>query len=129
MQHFPPLFLSLKIIFPFIMDDSLKTLLRERQMLSRLVYKRLTENERNKIYVNWGISLNSKRRRLQLVQRLWSNTESMDHISESVAIIAKLIRFSEKGRAMKEMFGLSFTLPQSLKRRSFGWKNSRTSLL
>lgn len=110
------------------LTSSLKTLLRERQMLSRLVYKRLAENERNKIYLKWGISLNSKKRRLQLVERLWSNTESMDHISESAAIMAKLIRFSEKGQAIKEMFGLSFTLP-SLKRRSFGWKNSKTSLV
>ncbi|KAL3539031.1 hypothetical protein ACH5RR_002397 [Cinchona calisaya] len=108
--------------------SSLKALLRERQMLSRLINKRLTTDERNSIYHRWGISLNSKQRRLQLAQRLWSNTEDLDHVSESAAIVAKLIRFSHQGQAIKEMFGLSFTPPR-LSRRSFGWKNSKVSLL
>ena len=107
---------------------SLKALLRERRMLSRLVNKRLTSDERNRIYQKWGIGLNSKKRRLQLVQRLWSNTEDIDHVSESAAIVAKLIKFSQQGQAIKEMFGLSFTPPR-LSRRSFGWKNSTASLV
>lgn len=108
--------------------SSLKALLRERQVLSRLVNKRLTSGERNRIYQKWGIGLNSKKRRLQLVQRLWSNAEDIDHVSESAAIVAKLIKFSQQGQAIKEMFGLSFTPPR-LSRRSFGWKNSTVSLV
>ncbi|XP_027112137.2 kinesin-like protein KIN-7E [Coffea arabica] len=108
--------------------SSLKALLRERRMLSRFVNKRLTSDERNRIYQKWGIGLNSKKRRLQLVQRLWSHTEDIDHVSESAAIVAKLIKFSQQGQAIKEMFGLSFTPPR-LSRRSFGWKNSTASLV
>ncbi|KAK2978289.1 hypothetical protein RJ640_017140, partial [Escallonia rubra] len=93
------------------MASSMKALRRERETLSRLMYKRFTHQERNRFYEKWGISLNSKRRRLQLVQRLWSDTEDMNHVKESAAIVAKLIRFSEQGQAVKETFGLSFTPP------------------
>ncbi|KAL7156544.1 hypothetical protein ABFS83_02G017200 [Erythranthe nasuta] len=108
--------------------SSKKALRREREMLSRLMYKRHTEDERNRIYEEWGISLNSKKRRLQLVHLLWSDTENTDHVSKSAAIVAKLIGFSEHGQAIKEMFGLSFTPPRIV-RRSFTWKNSMSSLL
>ncbi|CAI9764363.1 unnamed protein product [Fraxinus pennsylvanica] len=110
------------------LGSSLKALRHEREMLRKLMYKRYTQDERNKIYRIWGIKLNSKQRRLQLVHRLWSDTTDMDHISDSAAIVAKLIGFLEQGQALKEMFGLSFTPPRSL-RRSFSWKNSMTSLL
>ncbi|CAI9103710.1 OLC1v1002245C1 [Oldenlandia corymbosa var. corymbosa] len=108
--------------------SSVKALVRERQMLSRLINKRLTSDERNGTYEKWGISLNSKHRRLQLVQRLWSKPDDMDHVSESAALVAKLIRFSQQGRAIKEMFGLSFTPPRIGRRSSFGWKSSAPSL-
>ncbi|KAK4424100.1 Kinesin-like protein KIN-7F [Sesamum alatum] len=108
--------------------SSKKALRREREMLSRLMYKSYTEDERNRLYEEWGISLNSKQRRLQLVHLLYSDTENMDHITKSAGIVAKLIGFSERGQALQEMLGLSF---QSLRvsRRSFSWKNSMTSLL
>lgn len=108
--------------------NSKKTLRREREMLSKLVYKRYTVDERNQIYEEWGISPYSKKKRLQLVHRLWSDTENMDHVIRSAAIVAKLIGFSEHGVALKEMFGLSFTPPRT-SRRSFSWKNSMSSLL
>ncbi|KAK6143430.1 hypothetical protein DH2020_023778 [Rehmannia glutinosa] len=103
------------------MASSKKALRREREMLSRLMYKRYTEDERNRLYNEWGISLNSKQRRLQLVHLLWGDTENMDLISKSAAIVAKLIGFSEQGQ--KEMLGLSFMPPRMI-RRSFGWKNN-----
>ncbi|KAL8556206.1 hypothetical protein ACS0TY_003846 [Phlomoides rotata] len=108
--------------------SSKKALRREREMLSRLVYKRYTLDERNQIYEEWGISPHSKKRRLQLVHLLWSDTENMDRVSRSAVIVAKLIGFSEHGVALKEMFGLSFTPPRT-SRRSFSWKNSMSSLL
>ncbi|XP_073131938.1 kinesin-like protein KIN-7E [Henckelia pumila] len=108
--------------------SSKKALRREREMLSRLMHKRYTEDERRRIYNEWGISVNSKQRRLQLVHLLWSDTENMDHVTKSAAIIAKLISFSQHGQAHKEMFGLSFTPPR-MSRRSFSWKNSMVSLL
>ncbi|KAL0376192.1 UNVERIFIED_CONTAM: putative inactive kinesin-like protein KIN-7B [Sesamum calycinum] len=108
--------------------SSKKALRREREMLSRLMYKSYTEDERNRLYEEWGISLNSKQRRLQLVHLLYSDTENMDHITKSAAIVANLIGFSEHGQALKEMLGLSFR-PLRVSRRSFSWKNSMASLL
>ncbi|KAL0386919.1 UNVERIFIED_CONTAM: Kinesin-like protein KIN-7F [Sesamum radiatum] len=108
--------------------SSKKALRREREMLSRLMYKSYTEDERNRLYKEWGISLNSKQRRLQLVHLLYSDTENMDHITKSAAIVANLIGFSEHGQALKEMLGLSFR-PLRVSRRSFSWKNSMASLL
>ncbi|XP_059647595.1 kinesin-like protein KIN-7F [Cornus florida] len=107
--------------------SSMKALRREREMLSRLMYKRFSGVERNGLYQKWGIHLDSKRRRLQLVHYLWSDTKDMNHIRESAAIVSKLIRFSEHGQAMKEMFGLSFTPPR-MSRRSLVWKHSMASL-
>ncbi|PIN06247.1 Kinesin-like protein [Handroanthus impetiginosus] len=108
--------------------SSKKALRRERVTLSRLMHKRYTEDERNRLYEEWGISLNSKQRRLQLVHLLWSNAEDMNHITKSAAIVAKLIGFSNHGQAVKEMLGLSFTPPQRVSRRSFSWKNSMVRL-
>jgi len=108
--------------------DSMKALRHERAMLSKLMQKRFSEEERKRLFHRWGIALNSKRRRLQLANQLWSNTNDMNHIIESAAIVAKLIRFVEQGRALKEMFGLSFT-PSNARRKSFSWKNSKASLL
>ncbi|CAA0816778.1 ATP binding microtubule motor family protein [Striga hermonthica] len=69
-----------------------RALRRERETLSKLIYKRYKEEgERHKLYNEWGISLNSKKRRLQLVNLLWTDTENMDHIRKSAAIVAKLI--------------------------------------
>nr|XP_018622485.1 kinesin-like protein KIN-7E isoform X2 [Nicotiana tomentosiformis] len=90
--------------------SSLKALCRERATLSRLIYKRFPGDERNEIFHEWGIKLSSKRRRHQLIHRLWSDTD-MNHVMESAAIVAKLIKFSEQAPALKEMFGLSIIPP------------------
>ncbi|XP_010690757.2 kinesin-like protein KIN-7F [Beta vulgaris subsp. vulgaris] len=106
--------------------SSEKAIRKEKEALSKLINKRFSSKERKKLYSNWGIKLDSKRRRLQLVSQLWADTENMDHVSESAAIISKLVKFSEQGKALKGMFGLSFS-PPSLRRRSYGWMNSRAS--
>lgn len=111
-----------------LIGDSMKALRREREMLARLMQKRFSEEERKRLFKKWDIPLDSKRRRLQLANRLWSNIQDMNDVRESAAVVAKLIRFVEQGQALKEMFGLSFTPPR-MKRRSFGWKNSSASLL
>ncbi|XP_057456498.1 kinesin-like protein KIN-7E [Lotus japonicus] len=106
--------------------SSVKALRREREMFVKLMQKRLSEEERKRLFKEWDIPLNSKRRRMQLANRLWSNTD-MNHIMQSATVVAKLVRFSEQGKALKEMFGLSFT-PQLTRRRSYSWKNGRASL-
>ncbi|KAF8013486.1 hypothetical protein BT93_I1354 [Corymbia citriodora subsp. variegata] len=101
--------------------SSLKALHREREKLSKLMRRRLSEAEREGLFQKWGISLDSKRRRLQLANRLWSDTEDMDRVMESASVIAKLIRFEEQGKALRGMLGLSFSSP-SMRRRSYGWR-------
>ncbi|KAI3736291.1 hypothetical protein L6452_15830 [Arctium lappa] len=108
--------------------SSIKALRRERGMLSRLMNKRFSEEEKKKLYRKWGVNPNSKRRRLQLIHRLWSNTEDPNQVHDSASVVAKLIRFSEQGQALKEMFGLSFSPPKMV-RRSLGWKHSMASIL
>ncbi|XP_062020123.1 kinesin-like protein KIN-7E isoform X1 [Rosa rugosa] len=108
--------------------SSKRAIARERQMLSKLMQRRFSERERKRLFEKWGIALDSKRRRLQLANRLWSNTQDMNHVMESASIVAKLVRFVEQGQALKGMFGLSFASPKA-KRRSFGWKNSTASII
>ncbi|KAH9610439.1 hypothetical protein KSS87_016285 [Heliosperma pusillum] len=111
-----------------LMCDCEKAIRRERETLSKLVNKRFSEEDRKRLYQNWGIRVDSKRRRHQLVSQLWTKMDDSSHIVESAAIVAKLVKFSDQGRAIKGMFGLSFS-PPTTRRRSYGWINSRTSLI
>ncbi|XP_058213203.1 kinesin-like protein KIN-7E isoform X2 [Rhododendron vialii] len=104
--------------------SSLKALRRERDMLCRLMQKRFSEAERNRLYQMWGIGLGSKRRRFQLVNRLWSDAHDINHAAQSASIVGKLIRFREQGEAPKEMFGLSFVPAAPASRRSLGRKHN-----
>nr|VDC69208.1 unnamed protein product [Brassica rapa] len=90
----------------------------ERKMLSKLASKRFSEEERTRIYHKFGISVNTKRRRLQLVNELWSNPKDMTHVAESADVVSKLVSFTEQSRVMKEMFGLAFTPPSFLQLRN-----------
>ncbi|KAI3441264.1 Kinesin-like protein [Psidium guajava] len=98
--------------------SSLKALRREREKLSKLMRRRLSEADRERLFQKWGISLESKRRRLQLANRLWSDTEDMDRVMESASVVAKLVRFEDQGKALRGMLGLSFSSP-SMGRRSY----------
>ncbi|CAH8356514.1 unnamed protein product [Eruca vesicaria subsp. sativa] len=100
--------------------SSRKVLEKERKMLSKLVKKRFSEEERARIYHKFGIAVNSKDRRLQLVNKLWSNPKDMTQVVESADVVAKLVKFTEQGKATKEMFGLAFKPPSLLKAR--GWR-------
>lgn len=97
-------------------------------MLSKLVGKRFTREERKRLYQKFGIAVNSKSRRLQLANQLWSKPNDITHVVESAAVVAKLVRFVEHGRGMKEMFGLSFTPPLLTTRRSLNWRKSMATL-
>ncbi|XP_062194675.1 kinesin-like protein KIN-7J [Phragmites australis] len=100
--------------------SSLRNLRHERDMLYRQMLRRFHLAERESLYTKWGIDLNSKQRRLQLSRRIWAQTD-MEHVRESAAIVAKLVEHLERGQAIKEMFGLSFTLNPRADRRSFSW--------
>ncbi|KAK1320478.1 Kinesin-like protein NACK1 [Acorus calamus] len=111
--------------------SSTRTLRRERVMLCKQMQRRYTSEERDHLYRKWGIDLASKQRRLQLAHRLWTETDDMDHVKESATIVAKLVGVLEPGKALKEMFGLSFT-PQTgnrSSRRSYNWKHGMSTLI
>ncbi|XP_020590967.1 kinesin-like protein KIN-7H [Phalaenopsis equestris] len=104
------------------LSSSIKNLRRERDMLHRRMMKKLSSKEREQLYRKWGIKLASKQRRMQLARRLWTDTTDIEEIRESALLVAKLIDLLEPEKALKEMFGLSFT-PQVTHRRSFSWKH------
>ncbi|XP_025824270.1 LOW QUALITY PROTEIN: kinesin-like protein KIN-7F [Panicum hallii] len=108
--------------------SSAKKLQREREMLCRQMQKRLTIQERESMYTKWGVSLSSKRRRLQVARRLWTETKDLEHVRESASLVARMIGLLEPGKALREMFGLSFA-PQQFTRRSHNsWRYGRSSL-
>uniref|UniRef100_A0A0E0PC41 Kinesin-like protein n=1 Tax=Oryza rufipogon TaxID=4529 RepID=A0A0E0PC41_ORYRU len=108
--------------------SSAKKLQREREMLCRQMQRRLSIEERESMYTKWGVSLASKRRRLQVARRLWTETKDLEHVRESASLVARLIGLLEPGKALREMFGLSFA-PQQFTRRSYNsWRYGRSSL-
>ncbi|XP_068646722.1 kinesin-like protein KIN-7F isoform X2 [Aristolochia californica] len=108
--------------------SSMRALRREREMLSRQMQKKLTPEERENLYNQWGIGLDTKQRRLQLARRIWTDTTDMNHIRWSASLVAKLVGLLDPDEALKEMFGLSFS-PQMPKRKSFSWKSSVSTLV
>ncbi|XP_075655735.1 kinesin-like protein KIN-7G isoform X2 [Castanea sativa] len=109
--------------------SSLKALRRERQMLCKQMKKRLSKQDRHNLYLRWGIGLNTKHRRLQLLHRLWTDTKDMDHVAESACVVAKLVGSVEPETAFKEMFGLNFTPRPSSCRKHHRWKPNVKSIL
>lgn len=88
-------------------------------MLYKQMLKKLSNGEKESIYSKWGIDLSTKQRRLQLSRLLWTQTD-MEHIRESASLVARLIELLEPGQALKEMFGMNFSLAPRTDRRSFG---------
>jgi centromeric protein E len=88
-------------------------------MLYRQMVRRLGHAEKESLYSKWGIDKNSKQRRLQLSRRIWTQTD-MEHVRESAALVSKMIQHLERGQAIKEMFGLSFSL-NLRSGKSFSW--------
>ncbi|KAK6150573.1 hypothetical protein DH2020_015505 [Rehmannia glutinosa] len=110
------------------LSSSAKALREERRMLSQRMMKKLSEQERESLFLKWGIGLNTKLRRLQLAHRLWTKTDDMDHIADSAFLVAKLVGTVEPGQTHnKEMFGLNFTPRRST--RTYSLKRSLISFL
>lgn len=109
--------------------SSIRALRREREILARQMQRKLTAAERETLFEKWGVVLDTKQRKLQLAQRLWTDTQDMAHIQESANIVAKLVGFWEPGRVSKEMFELSFTPAKNNQRlSSSGWSLISTLL-
>ncbi|MED6181353.1 hypothetical protein PIB30_018686 [Stylosanthes scabra] len=109
-------------------QSSMRTIKRERQMLCKQMLRRLSKSERENLYLKWGVPLSSKNRRVQLANRLWSDTRDMEHIRESAAFVAKLVGSVQPEQAFKEMFGLNFA-PSPTNRKSVSWTSSMRNIL
>ena len=93
----------------FGMGCSIKALKQEREYLAKRVSSKLTEEERERLYIRWEIAAVGKQRRLQLVNKLWTDPHNMEHIQESAEIVSKLVGFCESGdHASKEILQLNF---------------------
>lgn len=101
-------------------SSSIKALKQERENLAKRVSSRLTLEERETLYRKWDIPPEGKRR-LQLVNKLWTDPHDMEHVQESAEIVAKLVGFCESGEHVtKEMFELNFRSPCD-KKTWMGW--------
>ncbi|KAF9680348.1 hypothetical protein SADUNF_Sadunf06G0111900 [Salix dunnii] len=102
-------------------SSSIKAVRQEREYLAKRVNSKLTVDEREMLYVKWEIPPGGKQRRLQLVNKLWTDPLNMQHIKESAEIVAKLVGFCESGEHVsKEMFELNFANPCD-KKTWMGW--------
>ncbi|NP_001312129.1 kinesin-like protein NACK2 [Nicotiana tabacum] len=103
-------------------SSSIKALKQEREYLAKRVSSKLNAEEREMLYVKWDIPPDGKqRRRLQLVNKLWSDPLNMQNVRDSAEVVAKLVGFCETGEHVsKEMFQLNFVSPSD-KKTWIGW--------
>ncbi|KAK4280762.1 hypothetical protein QN277_012340 [Acacia crassicarpa] len=105
------------------LSSSIRALRREREFLAKRLTSRLTAEERDALYIKWDVPLDGKQRKMQFVNKLWTNPHDPKHIHESAQIVAKLVGFCEGGNMSKEMFELNFVLPSDKRPWLMGWNN------
>ncbi|KAG9145243.1 hypothetical protein Leryth_008198 [Lithospermum erythrorhizon] len=91
------------------LESSKKVVRQERRMLSMQMLKKLSDEERDMWFLKWRIGVKTKLRRLQLANRLWTNTEDINHIQDSARLVAKLIGFIERDQTPEEIFKLDLS--------------------
>ncbi|KAL3825487.1 hypothetical protein ACJIZ3_021516 [Penstemon smallii] len=103
-------------------SSSIKSLKQEREYLAKRLSSKLSAEEREILYLKWDVPPEGKqRRRLQLVNKLWTDPLNMQHVKESAEVVAKLVGFCESGQPIsREMFELNF-VPLSDKKSWMGW--------
>ncbi|CAA7408430.1 unnamed protein product [Spirodela intermedia] len=107
---------------PLSLVSSARALRQEREFLARRMSSRLTAEERAALYVRWGVALESKQRRMQVANRLWTDPEDAENVEESAHLVAQLVGLGEGGDAVpKEMFELNFALPEAKRPWLLGW--------
>jgi centromeric protein E len=107
---------------------SIRALKREREFLARRLTSRMTAEERDALYIKWDVPLEGKHRKMQFVNKLWTDPHDAKHVQESAEIVAKLVGFCEGGNMSREMFQLNFVLPYDRKPWLEGW-NQISNLL
>lgn len=99
-------------------------------MLAKRMRSRMTAEERQQIFSEWGIPLDCKQRKLQLCNRIWTDPFDMEHVQASAEVVARIVGFWEPGStASKEMFGLTFAPPNNSKNPLLAGWNSISTLL
>lgn len=98
-------------------------------MLSQQLKKKFTKEQRQNLFLKWGIGLQTKHRGWQLAHLLWTETKDMNHVAESAAIVSKLVTFVKPEQAFKEMFGLSFAPRRRSNKKINLWKRGVMSIL
>ncbi|XWS37633.1 hypothetical protein CRYUN_Cryun19dG0061500 [Craigia yunnanensis] len=110
------------------LSSSIRALKREREFLAKRLTSRLSVEERDALYIKWDVPLEGKHRKLQFINKLWTDPHDAKHIEESAQIVAKLVGFCEGGNMSKEMFELNFALPADKRPWIVGW-NQISNLL
>ncbi|ESQ31115.1 hypothetical protein EUTSA_v10003607mg [Eutrema salsugineum] len=108
--------------------SSTRALTRERFKLSKLMQRKLSKEERENLFLRWGIGLNTRHRRVQLAHRLWSDYKDMGHVRESASLVGKLHGFVDTNLTSTEMFGINFAFRPPRPKKSSLWKRSVLSL-
>lgn len=91
--------------------------------------RRLPNEEREDLYIRWGVPLDTKQRKLQLVYKLWADPHNLRHVEASAEVVSRIVGIINPGCAPKEMFALNFTLPNHAETPGmFGW-NGLSALL
>lgn len=103
------------------LSSSIRALRREREFLAKRLMTRLTADERDALYIKWEVPLEGKQRKMQFINKLWTNPHDEKHIQESADIVAKLVGFCEGGNMSREMFELNFVLPSDKRPWIMGW--------
>ncbi|GLU12977.1 hypothetical protein SLE2022_296290 [Rubroshorea leprosula] len=103
------------------LSSSIRALRREREFLAKRLSSRLSPEERDALYIKWNVPVEGKHRRLQFINKLWTDPHDPRHIEESAEIVAKLVGFCEGGNMSKEMFELNFALPADKRPWIMGW--------
>ncbi|KAG6412340.1 hypothetical protein SASPL_125017 [Salvia splendens] len=103
------------------LSSSIRALKREREFLARRMNTRMTAEEREALFIKWDVPLDGKQRRLQFVNKLWTDPHNEMHIQESAAIVEKLVGGVGGGNLTKEMVELNFALPSDRRQWHMDW--------
>nr|AMS24223.1 kinesin 7-IIb protein [Marsilea vestita] len=101
--------------------SSVRMVKRERESLVRYM-KMISTPERDRIYEQWGIPLDSKQRKVKVAYLVWTDHNDEDHVRMSAELVSRLVGLWKRtDPTPKEMIQLSFSPPTN--RNRFGWNS------
>ncbi|KAH7425157.1 hypothetical protein KP509_11G042300 [Ceratopteris richardii] len=101
--------------------SSMRIIKKERESIVKNLYTRLTATEREEIYREWDIPLDSKQRRVRLANMVWTDHQNEMHVEMSAKLVAKVVAlWNGSGPVSKEMFQLSLS-PATQQKTRFPW--------